>query len=153
MKQDETKYPNIFTIEERKKIIAQTIKTLRISKNLSQKEVAAHIGVSQATFSAYERGRNEPPAEIIVRLSYLFDCPIDILMQRERKYRTPDDVVKQMAECKEQFAEFGKQLVENGMDSHDISSMLDMMGKLADALTSYSQTDTAHKAINLPESK
>ena len=148
MKQKEPKYQNVFTIEERKKIIAQTIKALRSSKNLSQKEVAAQIGVSQATYSAYERGRNEPPAEIIVRLSYLFDCPIDILMQRERKYRNSDDVARQMTAYKEQFAELGKQMVENGLDSPDMASMLDMMGKLADALTTYSQTDIAQQALS-----
>lgn len=148
MKQEEPKYQNVFTIEERKKIIAQTIKALRSSKNLSQKEVAAQIGVSQATYSAYERGRNEPPAEIIVRLSYLFDCPIDILMQRERKYRNSDDVARQMTAYKEQFAELGKQMVENGLDSPDMASMLDMMGKLADALTTYSQTDIAQQALS-----
>ena len=141
-------YANIFTIEERKKIISQTIADLRKLKGMSQKEVAAVIGVTQATYSTYERGRTEPPAEIMVRLSYLFDCPVDILMQRDRQYRSASDIAKQMAECKEEFAELGKQLAESGKDAPGMSAMLDMMGKLADALTSYSQTDVAQKALD-----
>ena len=63
VEQNEVTYNNLFTIEERKKIIAQAMRDLRKRSGKSQKQIAAKIGISQATYSAYERGRNEPPAE------------------------------------------------------------------------------------------
>ena len=95
MVQANAEYNNLFTVEERKKIIAQSMGELRKSSGLSQKEAAAKIGISQATYSAYERGRNEPPAEILVRLSHLYKCPVDILVQRDRHYRDAKDILKQ----------------------------------------------------------
>ena len=59
MEEMQPKYNNLFTIEERKRIIAQTMGELRKAKGLSQKEVAAEVGISQATYSAYERGRSD----------------------------------------------------------------------------------------------
>ena len=48
-----------------------------------QKEVAELIGIKSQTYNAYESGRNETPAEILVRLSILYDTPIDILVQKD----------------------------------------------------------------------
>lgn len=152
MKQNETKYPNIFTIEERKKIIAETLKELRRLKNLSQKEVAAQIEVSQATYSAYERARNEPPAEIIVRLSYLFDCPIDILMQRDRQYRNAEELEKQLSELGKELEDYQRRFDEGGTDTPSVSDLIGVIRKVVDALTDFSQKDEVQKAINLPES-
>ena len=73
-----------FSAEERKAMIASTLAQIRKVNGYSQKEVAGWIGISQATYSAYERGRNEPPAEILVRLSYLYGCKVDLLIQRDR---------------------------------------------------------------------
>lgn len=152
MTQDEEKYTNIFTIEERKKIIAQTIGELRRSKNLSQKEVAAQIEVSQATYSAYERGRNEPPAEIIVRLSYLFDCPVDMIVQRDRQYRNAEELQSQLAVIGKELEEYQRQINEGGTDATDASGMINALGKLVTALTGYSQTEAAQKALDIRES-
>ena len=55
MAQNEATYNNLFTLEERKKIIAQAIGELRKSKGLSQKEVAGEIGISQAQVSRLEK--------------------------------------------------------------------------------------------------
>lgn len=143
-------YANIFTIDERKKLISEAIAELRKAKKLSQKEVAAIVGISQATYSAYERGRNEPPVEILVRLSYLYQVPIDIIVQRDRTYRTTDDVAHQMDEYKAQLAELERQMTEGGQDTPAMSNLLEVMRKLADAMTAFSQTETAKK-LDIPK--
>lgn len=97
-----------FTAEERKQLISESLMQLRKKEGYSQKEIAAQIGVSQATYSAYERGRNEPPAEILVRLSYLYQKSVDTIMQRERTAKTRGDAQVQINELKQQIAEFEK---------------------------------------------
>ena len=139
MELDEAKYSNLFTTEERKLIIAQTMAELRKAKGLSQKEVAAQIGVSQATYSAYERGRNEPPAEVLVRLSYLFGCSLDILMQRERTYRTAADALKQAEQYRDQLAELKEELSKKEGDTELTSAILELVGKLNEAVIQTAQ--------------
>lgn len=148
MEQNEAKYNNLFTQEERKKIIAQAMGELRKSKGLSQKEVAAEIGISQATYSAYERGRNEPPAEILVRLSYLFNCPVDILVQRDRLYRTSNDALKQAEQYRTEMAQLEAALAKKDGDNETTKALLELMGKLNDALIQTAQRPDIATAIN-----
>ena len=139
MELDEAKYSNLFTNEERKLIIAQTMAELRKVKGLSQQEVAAQIGVSQATYSAYERGRNEPPAEVLVRLSYLFGCSLDILMQRERTYRTAADALKQAEQYRDQLAELKEELSKKDGDTELASAILELVEKLNETVIQTAQ--------------
>lgn len=97
-----------FTAEDRKQFIAESITQLRKKSGLSQKEVASLLGTTQATYSTYERGRTEPPAEILVRLSYLFKAPVDVILQTDRTAKTREDAQVQINELKQQIAEFEK---------------------------------------------
>ena len=150
MEQNEAKYNNLFTVEERKKIIAQAMGELRKAKGLSQKEAAAVIGISQATYSAYERGRNEPPAEILVRLSYLFNCPVDILIQRDRLYRDATDALKQAEQYRAEIAQLENALSEKDGDNETAKALLDLMSKLTDALSKTAQRPDIIAGINDP---
>ena len=48
--------------------VASTLKEVRASAGLTQAELAARAGTSQATVSAYESGRKEPAVETLSRL-------------------------------------------------------------------------------------
>ena len=143
-------YKGEFTIEERKNMTAQALKELRKGKKLSQKEVAAYINIPATTYNTYESGRTEPPIEILVRLSHLYELPIDVIVQRDRTYCTADDVGKQMAVFKEQLDELDKQIAERGTDAPGVPEFMAALNKLADAMSAYSKTEAAQKAINKP---
>lgn len=150
MEQNEVVYNNLFTVEERKAIVAQAMADLRKVKGLSQKEVAAAIGVSQATYSAYERGRNEPPIEIIVRLSYLFGCPVDILVQKDRLYRDAGDAVKQAEEIQAQIDQLQAEMLANGGDNETAKAMLELLEKLNGAFSQMASRPDVAASINRP---
>lgn len=97
-------YDNQFTTSERKQLVADMLKAMRETKGLQQKELAELLGIKPQTYSAYELGRNEPPVEILVRLSKLYDVTIDMLVQR--------DAVRNGAKAKEQLELFDKQIQE-----------------------------------------
>lgn len=97
-------YDNQFTTSERKQLVAEMLKAMRETEKLQQKELAELLGIKPQTYSAYELGRNEPPVEILVRLSKLYDVPIDILVQK--------DTNKDSAKAKEQLEMFDKQIQE-----------------------------------------
>lgn len=142
-----------FSVDERKRMVAQCMAQLRKGKGLSQKEAAALIGVSQATYSAYERGRNEPPVEILVRLSYLFDCPIDILVQRDHLMRTQEDAQKQLDELKRQLKEAEDEMVANGGNNPAAQAFLDSMNALLAATEKLNNSQAAAQSYAEPLNK
>lgn len=59
------------------------IKELRISANLTQKEVASELNVDRSTVSYWESGAAMPRADQLPKLADLFHCTIDALFGRE----------------------------------------------------------------------
>lgn len=56
------------------------IKDLREDKDMTQKELAKIIGITQATLSDYEVEKTEPKKDIWIKLASFFDVTIDYLM-------------------------------------------------------------------------
>jgi transcriptional regulator with XRE-family HTH domain len=65
------------------KKIASNLKVLRESKGLSQESLATALVITRPRLGAYEEGRNEPPIEILVRLSDYFHISIDALLRAD----------------------------------------------------------------------
>ena len=150
MEEMQVVYKGEFTIEQRKAMTAQALREFRKLNKLSQKEVAAHLNIPATTYNTYESGRTEPPIEILVRLSYLYNVPVDFIVQRDRVYKTADDVAQMLADYKEQLTAYDQQLDEKGVEAPGVREFMDSMKKLTEALTAYSQTEAAQKAINKP---
>lgn len=133
-----------FTIEERKKITAHTLQELRKAKGYSQKEVASYIQVKPATFNTYETGRTEPPIEVLVRLSYLYQMPIDNLVQKDRQYRTATDLQALLDEYKKELKE-----AETSIGSDPSKTAIkEMLEKMIDKLTVLIQKEETKNSIN-----
>ena len=75
-------YGNLYNNDERKELTARKIAELRKKNRLTQKEVSEKIGVTQQSYNSYEKGRTAPTIEILVRLSYLYGVPIDIIVDK-----------------------------------------------------------------------
>ena len=144
----EKMYNGEFTVEERKAMTAQVLHELRKSKKLSQKEVAGELNIPATTYNTYESGRTEPPIEILVRLSHLYGVPVDFIVQRDRTFRTADDMNRQITAYKDQLAEVDKIMAEGNIDNPLAAGLLDMLGKLTDAMASYSQTEAVKNALD-----
>lgn len=53
----------------------------RKKTGMSQAEVGKKIGVSDAAVSMWETGKTVPRLPILVKLSALYGCPVDALLQ------------------------------------------------------------------------
>jgi len=62
-----------------------TLKMLRLSRGLSQHELARDLELSAVTISGYETGKREPSLEILERIADYFDVSIDFLLGREQR--------------------------------------------------------------------
>ena len=58
-------------------------KAMRISKGLTQKDVAEALGISQVSVWQWESGDNFPRADKLPAIARLFECTVDDLIKEE----------------------------------------------------------------------
>jgi len=68
-----------------------TLRKLRLSRGLSQKEVADAIGVSQNAVSQWESGNRTPTLDLIIQLADLLKCTTDDLLDKQAE---PNNLLK-----------------------------------------------------------
>jgi len=59
--------------------IKDRIRQLRQEQNWSQTQLAQKMGIHQKQVSAYERGRNTPSTDVLIKLADIFDVSLDYL--------------------------------------------------------------------------
>ncbi|MBQ5683006.1 MAG: helix-turn-helix transcriptional regulator [Peptococcaceae bacterium] len=65
--------------------LGNKLKTLRIQRQMTLKDVACRVGVSKSIISAYENGSRRPSYEMLIKLARLFDVTTDYLLGLEQK--------------------------------------------------------------------
>ena len=58
------------------------LKAARLSKGLTQLELAQKLGVVRETISLWESGTNRINSEMLVRISEVLECSIDFLCKK-----------------------------------------------------------------------
>lgn len=65
------------------KDLPEKIKLLRTKYGYSQKQIADKLQISPSIISAYETGERTPSTEVLLSLSYLFNCSTDYLLGKQ----------------------------------------------------------------------
>lgn len=75
---------------------------LRTEKELSQREIAKKLFISQGTYNNWENGKTQPSIEQLILLSKLFDVSIDYIVgnSNDTEIHTPIEPSTKLA-CKE----------------------------------------------------
>jgi len=60
--------------------IAHTVRAWRRHHDLTQKELAKHVGRGEGAVSKYERNRTVPPTEVLAAMAVVFGCTTDDLL-------------------------------------------------------------------------
>ena len=60
----------------------QRIRDLREDRDLTQKQVAQMLGMSQTGYSKYETGENDIPTIVLIKLADFYQTSIDYLLGR-----------------------------------------------------------------------
>lgn len=58
------------------------IRNLREDRDLTQRELAEYLNVSQKSYSRYERGERTIDPEILGRIATFYDTTVDYLIER-----------------------------------------------------------------------
>lgn len=77
--------------------IGKNLKSLRKERNVSQKELAEALNVSQTSVALWETGKRKPSLETIMQISTFFAVPCDFLysenLQNDKK--TVNELIKE----------------------------------------------------------
>lgn len=60
----------------------EQLKQLRVSKNLTQKQLALNVGMSERGIQNYELNSRKPTYEAIIKIADYFDVSLDYLVGR-----------------------------------------------------------------------
>ena len=78
--------------------IGERIKILRKEKNWNQAELGAKIGLGDRAVSSIEKGINAPSAEIVIKLSEIFEVSTDYLLKGIETERTISESEQEILE-------------------------------------------------------
>lgn len=74
--------------------IASNIRFLRQLKGLSQEQLADELKITRSRIGGYEEARNEPPIDLLIRLSEFFHIAIDALVRGDLKKTNIEGLMK-----------------------------------------------------------
>ena len=67
------------------------IRDLREDNDLSQKQLAQILGMSQTGYSKYETGENDTPTQILIKLALYYNTSVDYLLGLTDIKEPPND--------------------------------------------------------------
>lgn len=65
------------------KRFGEKVRSLRKRQGLSQSDLGEELGVAQSFVARVENGRQKPSVDLILKFSYFFQVPADLLMKDE----------------------------------------------------------------------
>lgn len=128
-------YGNLYSNDERKNLTSKKLLELRQESGLTQKEVSELLGISQQTYNTYERGRTAPTIEMLVRFSYLYEVPIDFIVDKSNFNKDERQQQRTLEAYSEQLREL-KEKLKNSSDEEKekITQFIEGMEKMLNAL-------------------
>ena len=75
-------------------VFSNRLKSLRVSKNVTQVQVAESIGLSESAYQHYERATREPTLSNITKLADFFDVSVDYLLGRTNYWHDNEGRIK-----------------------------------------------------------
>lgn len=87
-------------------MLNENLKTLRREKGFSQEELAIRLNVVRQTISKWEKGLSVPDADMLVRISEIFEVPVQVLLGGRVEAEAPQqsELVEQLSRINEQLA-------------------------------------------------
>lgn len=137
----------------RKTITGWYLYEMRKLFGFSQKIVCRKLGITQAQYSKYENGKDQPSTEVLIRCAKIFTTSIDFI-SGNKMYDTilenEKDIYKKMV-----FSLFEEDIEDETLSREEIENDIDIFTeslklintKISHMAKSYSKTITIKKAI------
>ncbi|MGX7418975.1 helix-turn-helix domain-containing protein [Carnobacterium gallinarum] len=109
--------------------IGEKIKMLREKSGLTQKQLAEQLFLKQNAISAYEKGVNQPPLEIVRLLAATFNVTSDYLLDIDRSTKVSALERTFQSILDEVIYEESYEYIRNGDVSEETAELLKLMIK------------------------
>ena len=76
-------------------MLKDNLKTLRKNKGLSQEELSIKLNVVRQTISKWETGLSVPDAEMLIKISELFETPVSEILGESIEEKETNDLKKE----------------------------------------------------------
>lgn len=86
-------------------MLKDRLKTLRLNKNLTQKDIANKLGTSYQTYQQWERGVRTPKIESLNKLAEIFEVSTDYLTGRTEAFDEILDILRENTPSEQDKAE------------------------------------------------
>lgn len=99
---------------------SQRLKQLRVSKDLSQSELAELVGLRYAHIGRYERGLSDPSAEMLKKMAAALDVSTDYLLNGNEQAAAVADlkdkdlvnIFREVDQCSDDEKDFIKKVID-----------------------------------------
>ncbi|WP_394136819.1 helix-turn-helix domain-containing protein [Cytobacillus oceanisediminis] len=121
-------------------ILAERLRELRKKNKMTQKDVAAFLGISESGYGYYEQGRNEPSLETLRKLAARYDVSVSYITgevgdkETPKKSSTTDekDIAKRMEKIREDLTKAdGLSFHGEPLSEEAIESLMEAMEHIA----------------------
>ncbi|PEL12698.1 helix-turn-helix domain-containing protein [Bacillus sp. AFS017336] len=79
-------------------MLKENLRRLRISKKLTQEDVAKKLEISRQRYSNYENGVRQPDQEMLTKIADLFEVSVDYILGREETGGNPLAQIQKLVE-------------------------------------------------------
>ena len=107
-------------------LMGRKIKELRRKRELSQKELANHLGVSFQSVSKWENGIAMPDVSLIPVIAYFFDVSTDELFDYERlnTEHKVEEICREAAECRDDNPSKAEKILRKGLKQYPANEII-----------------------------
>jgi transcriptional regulator with XRE-family HTH domain len=78
-------------------MLTERLKQLRAELGRTQEQVASALGISRATYSHVENGRNDPDSELLSKMASYYSVTTDFLLGRTNQRNHGQEAPKEIA--------------------------------------------------------
>ena len=93
-------------------MIGLRIKTMRLSRRMTQADLAKAIGQSPSSITMYESGKRNPDFETLEALADVFNVPLSAIVTNESRQKDPDDRLSQFLSSYNSLSSAGKDYIQ-----------------------------------------
>lgn len=97
----------------------KNIKHLRLEANMTQEQVAEKLGMRQSSYVSWEQKADNPTLTLLKKLSTLYQCPIERIIEKEDSKETEKILLTHFrelgAENQQQLSDFARFLLEQNV--------------------------------------
>ncbi len=91
-------------------MLGEQLRKLRKQKNLTQKQLADYLHVTDGAVAMWEHGRREPDVEILTKLADFYGVTVDYLLGREMTTSTQQALISETIRQIESLNQLKEQL-------------------------------------------